>query len=95
MRLEEPDQWEVLVRVVREVVDDGVMLEQEGVGWQSASKVVEEKVVRGLQMVSTEAEGRCAPAGCRAQQSVEIVVIIDSPAVASAQCHAQLPSLES
>ena len=66
MRLEEPDQWEVLVRVVREVVDDDFMSEQEAVGWaigwQSASKVVEEKVVRGLQIVSTEAAGSCAPA---------------------------------
>ena len=77
MRLEEPDQWEVMVRVVREVVDDGVLSEQVGVGWavwwQSASKVVEEKVSRGLQMVSTEAAGSCVPAGCWARQSVEVV----------------------
>ena len=92
MRLEEPDQWEVLVGVLREVVDDGVLSEQEGVGWavglQSASKVVEEKVVQGLQMVSTEAAGSFAPAGCWARQSVEVVVSLNGLSVAFAQCHA-------
>ena len=90
--MEEPDQWEVLVRFVREVVDDGVLSEQEGVRWavwrQSASKMVEEKVVRGLQMVSTEAAGSCAPAGCWARQSVEVVVSLNGLSVAFSQCHA-------
>ena len=67
VRLNEPDQWEVLVRVVRDVVDDGVLSEQKGVGWavwrQSASKMVEEKVLRGPQMVRTEEAGSCAPVG--------------------------------
>ena len=75
MRLKKPDQWEVLFRVVREVVDDGVLSEQEGVGWavgwQIASKIFEEKVVRGLQMVSTEAAGS-----------------LNGLSVAFAQCHA-------
>ena len=76
MRLEEPDQWEVLVGVVREV------------WWQSASKMVEEKVVRGLQMVSTEAAGSCATAGCWARQSVKFLVSLNCLSVAFAQCHA-------
>ena len=92
MRLEEPDQWEVLVGVVREVVDDGVLSEQEGVGWavkwKSASKKVKEEVVRGLQMVSTEAAGSCAPAGCWARQSIEFVVSLNGLSVSFAQCHA-------
>ena len=70
MRSKEPGQWEVLVRFVREVVDEGVLSEQEGVGWavgwQSASKMVEEKVVRGL-------------------QSVEVVVSLNGLSVAFAQ----------
>ena len=90
--MEEPDQWEVLVGVVREVVDDGVLSEQEGVRWavwrQSASKMVEEKVVRGLRVVSTEAAGSCTPAGCWARQSVEVVVSLNGLSVAFAQCHA-------
>ena len=92
MRLKEPDQWEVLVTVVREVVDDGVMSEREGVGWavgwKSTSKVVKEKVLRGLQMVSTDAAGSCAPAGCWARQSVEVVVSLNGVSVAIVQCHA-------
>ena len=79
--MKEPDQWEVLVSVVREVVDDGVMSEQEGVGmavgWQSPPKVVEEKVGRGLRMVRTESAGSCAPAGCWERQSVEVVVSLN------------------
>ena len=90
--MEEPDQWEVLVGVVREVVDDGVLSEQEGVRWavwwQSSSKMVEEKVVRGLQVVSTEAAGSCAPEGCWARQSVEVVVSLNGLSVTFAQCHA-------
>ena len=70
----------------------GVLSEQEGVGWvvwwQSASKMVEEKVVLGLQMVSTEAAGSFAPAGCWAQQSVEVIVSLNGLSVAFAQCHA-------
>ena len=89
MRLKELVQWEVLVTVMREVVDDVVMSEQEGVGWavgwQSASKVVEEKVVRGLQMFRTEVTGSCAPAGCWARQSVEVVVSLNGLSVAFAQ----------
>ena len=33
VRLKKPDQWEVLVRVVREVVDDGVLSGQKGFWW--------------------------------------------------------------
>ena len=60
MRLKEPNHWEVLVRVVREVVDNGVLSEREevrwAVGWQGASKMVKEEVVRGLQVDSTDTQ---------------------------------------
>ena len=58
------------------------------VWWQSASKMVEEKVLRGLQVVSTEAAGSFAPAGCWERQSVEVVVSLNVLSVAFAQCHA-------
>ena len=94
--MKEPNQWEVLVRVVRKVVDNGFFSELEGVGWefgwQGASKVVKEEVVRDLQVGSTDTEGSGDPAVCWERYSVEVVGSIDGLTVAFVQCHKQRPS---